>query len=330
MKVVITGGTGFIGLRLARALLARGKITAPSGKPEPIDAMVLFDVVVPEKHPEGLDARVQIVAGEISDAAAVDKLLDHPDIGVFHLASVVSGGAEQDFDLALKVNLHGHLVLLEAARRLGSRPRYVFSSSIAAYGGAATGKSVSDITKQTPQTTYGMTKAVGELLVNDYTRKGFIDGRAARLPAVIVRPGKPNKAASSFVSAVIREPLNGIDYTLPVAPETTMPVAGYRTVVDDLIALYEADAAALGDDRAVNLPNLAVTMADMMASLKRVAAKTGHQLGAIDVKPDAFITAIVDGWPTHQDAPRAAALGLPKDKGLDEIIQAYMEDYLGR
>src|SRR5689334_18581287 len=152
MKVVITGGTGFIGLRLARELLKRGELTAPSGKRERIDEMVLFDVVVPDQRPAGLDDRVKIVAGEIADKATVDKLIDTPNIGVFHLASVVSGGAEQDFGLALRVNLHGHLHLLEAVRRLGSKPRYVFASSIAAFGGKAMGNEVSDLTKQTPQT----------------------------------------------------------------------------------------------------------------------------------------------------------------------------------
>lgn len=326
MKVVITGGTGFIGLRLARQLLAHGTATAPSGRKEPIDEMVLFDVVVPPQRPEGLDERVKIVAGEISDQKAVAALIDRPDIGVYHLASVVSGGAEQDFELALNVNLYGHLHLLEAIRKIGSRPRYLFSSSIAAYGGKAMPKAANDQTKQTPQTTYGMTKAVGELLVNDYTRKGFIDGRTARLPGVIVRPGKPNKAASSFISAVVREPLNGIDYVLPVPLDLHMPVAGYRTVVSALEALFEVDGAALGDDRGVNLPNLCVSVGDMAASLRRVAGD--RKLGKIDVQPDDFVISIVSGWPMELGAERAEAIGLPKDTSLDDVIRAYMEDYL--
>lgn len=328
MKIVITGGTGFLGLRLARQILARGSATAPSGKKEPVDEIVLFDVVVPQTRPEGLDDRVKIVAGEIADEKAVSALIDRKDIGVYHLASVVSGGAEQDFNSALQVNLYGHLHLLEAIRKLGSRPRYLFSSSIAAYGGTQMPKRVTDQTKQTPQTTYGMTKAVGELMVNDYTRKGFIDGRTARLPGVIVRPGKPNKAASSFISAVIREPLNGIDYVLPVPLDLDMPVTGYRTVVSGLEALFEVDGAKLGDDRGVNLPNLDVKVADMIAALKRVAGM--RKLGKIDVQPDNFVMSIVSGWPAHLDAARAEMLGLPKDKSLDDVIRAYMEDYLGK
>jgi nucleoside-diphosphate-sugar epimerase len=328
MKIVITGGTGFLGLRLARQILAHGTATAPSGKKEPVDEMVLFDVVVPSSRPEGLDDRVKIVAGEIADEKAVSALIDRPDIGVYHLASVVSAGAEQDFNSALQVNLYGHLHLLEAIRKVGSKPRYLFSSSIAAYGGKALPKLVTDQTKQTPQTTYGMTKAVGELMVNDYTRKGFIDGRTARLPGVIVRPGKPNKAASSFISAVIREPLNGIDYVLPVPLDLDMPVAGYRTVVSALEALFEVDGAKLGDDRGVNLPNLDVKVTDMIAALKRVASD--RKLGKIDVQPDPFVVSIVSGWPAHLDAARAENLGLPKDKSLDDIIRAYIEDYLGK
>ncbi|MBY0510919.1 MAG: NAD-dependent epimerase/dehydratase family protein [Rhodospirillaceae bacterium] len=326
MKVVITGGAGFIGLRLARRILDIGKLHGPSGKLEPIGSVVLFDNVVPSERPADLDARAQFVAGEVFDRDTIFRIIDRPDIAVFHLASIVSGGAEQDFDLAMKVNLDGHLHVLEAMRRLGPKPRYVFSSSIATYGGAQVPKQVADPTRHTPQTTYGMTKSVGELLVNDYTRKGFIDGRSARLSTVIVRPGKPNKAASSFVSAVIREPLNGVDYELPVGWDTTMPVVGYRTVVDGIIALYELDSAKLGDDRAMNLPNISVTVAEMVASLKRVAA--GRALGHISVKIDPFVAPIVAGWPAHVDASRAEGLGLPKDAGLDTIISAYMADYL--
>jgi nucleoside-diphosphate-sugar epimerase len=305
-------------MRLARRILERGKLAGQS-----VDEIVLFDVVAAP----AFDARVKSVVGEIFDRDTVFKLIDRPDIGVFHLASVVSGGAEQDFDLAMKVNLHGHLHVLEAQRRLGSRPRSVFSSSIAAYGGSQVPKNVGDATRQTPQTTYGATKSIGELLVNDYTRKGFIDGRSARLSTVIVRPGRPNKAASSFVSAVIREPLNGVDYALPVAMETLMPVVGYRAVVDGIIALYEADGAALGDDRALNLPNITVSVAEMVESLHRVAA--GRQLGNIRVQLDPFIVPIVAGWPTHVAADRAAALKLPPAAGIDSIIAAYIEDYLG-
>ena len=287
---------------------------------------MLFDNAVPKEHPEGLSGNVKVRAGEITDRTAIFDLIDREDIAVFHLASVVSAGAEQDFDLALRVNLEGHLNVLEALRRLGSRPRYVFSSSLAAYGGTHTPRQVNDATRQIPQTTYGMTKSVGELLVNDYTRKGFIDGRCGRLSAVIVRPGKPNKAASGFVSGVIREPLNGIDYVLPVDLDTRMPVVGYRSVVDSILALHELSGDSLGDDRALNLPNVSVTIGEMVASMKRVVA--GRTLGQVTVNIDPFVESMVRGWPTHVGDERALQLGLPAADDLDDVIRAYIDDFM--
>lgn len=327
MKVVITGGAGFIGVQLARRLTQLGSLTGPSGKAEKIDSILCFDMVTPDKPYAGLDSRTQFVAGEISDRATVQKLFDRPDLSVFHLASVVSGGGELDFDLAMRVNLDGNLHVLESARALGSKPRVVFASSIAVFGGKAMPKQVGDDTKQVPQTTYGMTKAIGELLVNDYSRKGFLDGRAARLPTVIIRPGKPNKAASSFASGVFREPLNGQPCALPVGYDAVMPLAGYRTIVEGFVRLHEVDGAALGEDRAVSLPSLDVTVGDMVAGLKRVAGN--RHLGEITVEKDPVIERIVATWPTGTHYERALKLGLPKDPDLDSIIKAYIEDFLG-
>lgn len=328
MKVIITGGAGFIGLQLARRLTALGSLTGPSGRTEKIEDLLLFDVATPQGRPAGLDERARFISGEISDKAIVKRLFDRPDLSVFHLASVVSGGGELDFDLAMRVNLDGNLHVLESARALGSRPRVVFASSIAVFGGRAMPKHVGDATKQTPQTTYGMTKAIGELLVNDYTRKGFIDGRSARLPTVIIRPGKPNKAASSFASGVFREPLNGVECILPVGTETVMPLAGYRTIVECFVRLHEAAGEKLGEDRAVSLPSLDVTVADMIAALKRVAGN--RKLGEIRVEKDPVIEKIVSTWPMGTTFERALSLGLPKDPDLDSIVRAYIEDFLPR
>ncbi len=326
MKIVITGGAGFLGIMLARRLLGLAYMPGASGERLKIDEIVLFDMAVPDRRPAGLDHRATFIAGEISDKAAIDRLIDRPDIGIFHLASVVSGGGEADFDLAIRVNLTGHLRVLEAARALGSQPRIVFASSIAVFGGSAMPKTVGDATKQLPQTTYGMTKAVGELLINDYSRKGYIDGRAARLPTVVIRPGKPNAAASSFASGVFREPLNGAECILPVGLNTIMPVAGYRTVIEGFLRLYEADAQALGDDRAISLPAINVNVETMIAALKRVAAD--RKLGPIRIKRDPVIERIVAGWPVGSRFDRALALGLPQDPDLDSIIRAYIADFL--
>ena len=326
MKVVITGGCGFIGLRLAQRLLERGELTGPSGGPEPIDELVLFDMSAPPALPDALDGRVTVLLGEISNRDEIFQLVDRDDISVFHLASVVSGGGEKDFDLAIRVNLDGGLNVMEACRARAGLPRLVFASSIAVFGGTAMPKVVGDTVKQTPQTTYGATKAICELLVNDYTRKGFLDGRSARLPTVIIRPGKPNAAASSFVSGLFREPLNGVPCALPVQPETVMPVLGYRSIVEGFIKLHELDGAALGDDRALSLPSLTVTVAEMIKALDRVAGD--RPLGKITVEPDPFIEAIVATWPLDASHQRATALGLSKEASLDDIVRAYIEDYL--
>ena len=326
MKVVITGGTGFIGRMLARSILARGSLTGPSGAQEEVDAITLFDAVEPPVPLEGLDGRAKVVIGDIADKDLVFGLLDRDDVSVFHLASVVSGGGEKDFDLAIRVNLMGGLNVLEAARARAGTPRLVFASSLAVFGGSAMPAVVGDTTKQTPQTTYGVTKSIGELLINDYTRKGFIDGRAARLPTIVIRPGRPNLAASSFASGVFREPLNGAPCALPVKLDTVMPVLGYRSAVAGFIALHEAAPEALGDDRTVNFPAHAVTVAEMIAALKRVAGD--RLLGEITVEPDAAIEAIVATWPVQTEFARAAALGLPIEDGLDDIVRAYIEDFL--
>jgi len=326
MKVIITGGTGFVGLSLARRILEKGTLSGPEGQQEEIDSLVLFDAVVPDQRPAGLDDRVAIEAGDISDGDRVAALVDRDDLSVFHLASVVSGGGEKDFDLAMRVNLDGSRALFEACRRRESMPRLVFASSLAVFGGSAMPKTIGDTTKPLPQTTYGMTKAVCELLINDYTRKGFFDGRSARLPTVVIRPGKPNLALSSFASGVFREPLNGVDYVCPVGIDTRIPVIGVRTVIEGFISLHEAGSGVLGEDRAVTLPSLSVTVAEMIDSLQRVAGV--RELGAIEVKPDPLVESVCASWPFHTEHSRALSIGLPADENLDDIVRAYIEDYL--
>jgi nucleoside-diphosphate-sugar epimerase len=326
VKVVITGGTGFLGLRLARTLLARGELAGSNGARAAIDAMVLFDQAAPDKRPDGLDERVSFVAGDISDRDTVFSLVDRDDVSVFHLASVVSGGGEKDFDLAMRVNLDGGRHVLEALRARAGLQRLVFASSMAVFGGDTMPDRVGDATKQTPQTTYGATKSIGELLVNDYTRKGYLDGRSARLPTVIIRPGKPNAAASSFVSGLFREPLGGTDFVLPVEPDTAMPVLGYRAVVDGIVALHDIDASRLGTDRAVSLPALNVTVQEMLDALHRVAG--ARRLGHITVDPDPFIEGIVRTWPAATYDERARGLGLPCEASLDDVVRYYIDDYL--
>ncbi len=320
MRIVVTGGLGFVGLALARRLLDRGDV----------DRLVLFDAPAAADPPADVTDRAGIVRGDIRDRALVRTVLGAGagggDVAVFHLASVVSAHGEQDFDHALTVNLDGGRNVLEACRTLGSPPKLVFASTLATFGGSAMPETVTDTTKLTPQTTYGTTKAICELLVNDYTRKGFVDGRTARLPTVIIRPGAANAAASAFASAVFREPLAGRDYVLPVGPETRIPVISTRTVVECLIRLQGVDGKALGDDRAVNLPSISVTVGEMIESLQRVAG--GRTIGAIEFRIDQEIERIVQTWPLYASADRAGALGLPQDSVLDDIVRAYVVDFL--
>jgi len=325
MKVVVTGGAGFLGQQLARTLFGRKTLTGPSGRQEEIDSLVLFDAV-PAERPSWADTRVETVAGDITDRESVFALCDRDDLSVFHMASVMSGGGEADFDLAMRVNLEGGRNVLEALRAREGTPRLVFTSALSVFGGDVARDSVGDTTKHTPQTTYGVTKAIMELLVNDYTRKGFVDGRSPRLPTVIVRPGAPNAAASSFASSVVREPLKGIDVVVPVPGSTAMAVIGHRAVIGCLVAMHELDGARLGHDRAVELPSFSATVDDLVRSLQRVAGD--RPLGTVTIEPDPAIVRIVETWPTQTSFERATALGLPADADADFIVRSFIEDFV--
>ena len=320
MKVVVTGGCGFLGMRLARKLLERGELTGPDGVATPIDEIALADVQVPAGRPSWADQRVSFWSGDVSDPAWTESLVDRDDISVFHLASIVSSHAETDLDLALHVNIDGARSILNAARRRAGATRFVTTSTFATFGGDLPGV-CTDGTKQTPQSTYGVTKVLLELLVNDYTRRGLIDGRTARLATVIIRPGAANLAASSVASAIFREPLAGRDYEVPVAPETRMAVAGIRAVVEGLVALHEADPALLGADRAMSFPSTDHTIQEMADTLRRVAAD--RPLGAITWNPDPRIVALVSTWPAVVDASNALAIGVPPADPLERIVRDY-------
>lgn len=329
MKVVITGGTGFLGRQIAKAIIAQNGLTDGAGRLSPLTSLCLFDMAVPDGPFDGLtDPRIEYVSGDITDAAQLQALIDCDEIVIFHLASIVSAGGEADFDLAMRVNLGGMQNILEAARRLNVAPRVIFASSLAVFGGANMPKIVSDTTKQTSRITYGITKTIGELLINDYTRKGYIDGRSARLANIIIRPGLPNAAASAFCSGVFREPLNGEAVRVPVDEDTMLPVQGYRSCIDGFMALAQMDGDRLGDDRAVFLPNRSYKVSEMIAALQRVAAANNLPLGDITFAKDPHIAAIMAAWPQSIDAARGLALGLPDDAALDDIIQHYIDDFV--
>jgi nucleoside-diphosphate-sugar epimerase len=320
MNVLITGGAGFLGQRLARQLLARGELSDSQGRVQRIDRLVLVDVVPANDFG---DERVRVVTGDIADGALLRQAIDTDTSSIFHLAAIVSGQAEADFDLGMRINLDATRVLLDISRELGHKPKIVFTSSVAVYGGRLPDV-VRDDTALNPRSSYGTQKAIGELLVNDYSRRGFIDGRVLRLPTISVRPGKPNKAASSFASGVIREPLNGESTVVPVAEDAKLWLLSPRAAIDSLIAGHELQAEALGDSRTVNLPGLSVSVADMVDALGKVAGP--EPVSRISFVPDPAVERIVNSWPAAWDVTRAKALGLSADPDFESVVRAYIDE----
>ena len=323
MKLLITGGGGFVGARLARTLLARGTLAG-----ERIDRMVLTDIAPP---PADLvaDARVEARTGPL--LAQTDALRTEAFDGVFHLASAVSGECELDFDLGLRSNLDSTRALLDALRANvnagGKVTRVVFSSSVAVFGpdpAVPLPKLVADDTLPAPQTSYGTQKLICEHLIADYTRKGYIDGRAARLMTVTVRPGKPNAAASSFFSGIIREPLAGVEAICPVSPEVSHPMSSPTRTVDGLIAVYEASREAFCGRTALNLPALNVRVSEMLDALEQVAGSAVR--ARVRFERDERIAGIVANWPGGATAARAARLGLLPHENFADIIRQYIDD----
>lgn len=320
MRILITGGTGFIGKQLAQRLLDMNSLALDGQAPRPIERIVLFDAFAGDGVPA--DPRIELVTGDIADPGVVARVTDGIDL-VWHLAAVVSSAAEADFDLGMQVNLHGLMTLLETLRKQGKTPRLVSASGFAVFGGKLP-EVVNDDTALTPQSSYGMQKAVGELLVADYARKGFVDGRVVRLPTVAVRPGKPNKAASTFFSSIIREPLVGLPAVCPVHPGTRVYLTSPRRVIESMLLAMTLSPQTLGNERIIPLPGVTTTVAEMVAALQRVAGEDVVKL--IRWEPDATIQRIVEGWPSQVDAPRARALGFSADADFDAIIRAHIED----
>ena len=320
MNIVITGGAGFLGQRLARQLLVRGMLRDGESGERPIDRIVLVDVVPP---PAFADDRIVAMTGDIADPDLLARAIGAGTTSIFHLAAIVSGMAEADFDLGMRINVDATRLLLDICRHSGRRPRVVFTSSVAVYGGDLP-PTVTDTTAVNPRSSYGTQKAVAELLIGDWTRRGFVDGRVLRLPTISVRPGRPNAAASSFASGMIREPLNGDAAVCPVAADTRLWLMSPPTAIECLITAHEIPADALGPNRIVNLPGISITAGEMAAALERVAGS--EVAGRIRWERDDRIERIVASWPGAWDTARALALGFAGDQSFDAIIRAYLED----
>ena len=329
VNVLITGGAGFLGSRLARDLLTTGALAVGGGKIRPLDRLTLVDRV-PVPPDLAADARVSGIEGDLGSLLAPDLGAPAPlpaaDV-IFHLAAAVSAECEADFDLGIRANLRATEALLAACRSLGTSPVVVFASSLAAFGDSRDHPLpavVDDQTLPNPQTSYGVQKVIGEQLVADYTRKGFLRGRTVRLMTVCVRPGRPNAAASGFLSSIIREPLAGQRAVCPVGPQTAVALASPARTIQGLRRAAASDDDTWGGRSAVNLPALTVTVADMVEALEQVAGPEAAAL--IDWVPDPALARIVGGWPARLRTDRAARFGLTPDPDFRSIIEMHITE----
>jgi D-erythronate 2-dehydrogenase len=322
MHILIIGAAGMIGHKLTERLVHDGGLAGRA-----IDRLTLADVILPGAPPI-FSGKVDVMAADVSTPGAAEKLIaGRPDV-IFHLAAIVSGEAEADFDKGYRINLDGTRALIEAIRRTGDgyHPKLVFTSSVAVFG-APFPEAISDDFHLTPLTSYGTQKAICELLLADYTRRGILDGVGIRLPTICVRPGKPNKAASGFFSSIIREPLAGHEAVLPVADTVRHSHATPRAAVGFLIHAAGLLPAQLGTRVNLTMPGVSCTVADEIAALRRIA---GDKVASrIRREPDATIMRIVDGWPQRVEARRALALGFSAESSFDDIVRIHIEDELG-
>jgi D-erythronate 2-dehydrogenase len=320
MQIVITGAAGFLGQRLVKALLDRGELTDSSGRLRRIEKVLAFD-----RSPLSIppDTRVETLTGDITDPGTPGRLLGRDTSSVFHLAAVVSSQAEEDLELGMRVNFDAARALLERVRLHAPGAKFITTSSVAVFGGELPER-VDDTQVWAPQSSYGTQKAMVDLLLSDYSRRGYVDGRILRMPTIVVRPGKPNRAASSFASSIVREPLHGEQSVCPVSPETILWLMSPEKAIANLIHGHELPPAAFSHGRVVNLPGLSISVHEMIQSLRRAAGEPVAQ--RIRFEPNPAIERIVNSWPGNFSALYARALGFVPDEDFDSIVRRFMQE----
>ena len=323
MKVVVTGAAGFLGRRLIRELLRRGTLADATGIEHPIERIDAFDVVLPNMP---RDERLTVSRGDITAPDQLAKLITADVTTIFHLAAVVSGQAERDFDLGMRVNLDATRLVMERVRIAAPGARFLTTSSVAVFGGHMP-PVVPDTYVWKPQSSYGTQKAISDLLLADYSRRGYLDGRSLRMPTIVVRPGKPNNAASSFASGIIREPLGGEEAVCPVSTETLLWLMSPDKAIQNMLHACALSAEQLGADRVINMPGLSITVAEMIEALRDVGGDAAVRL--IRMERDPAVEKIVNSWPGNFTADLARRLGFTADNDFRSIIEAYMADMAG-
>lgn len=322
MNILVTGAAGFLGRRLIEALLLRGSLTDRTGESRPIGQIVAFDMV----ELTGIDdPRVKVVCGDIADPEVLDSLIDASTDSIFHLAAVVSSQAEADFELGMRINFTATRNMLERVRTLGTCPKWVMTSSVAVFGGQLPER-VRDDQVWAPQSSYGTQKAMNDLLLADYSRRAFVDGRSLRMPTIVVRPGKPNLAASSFASGIIREPLNGQPSVCPVPLDTRLWLMSPAQAIRNLIHGHELPAEQLTEGRVINMPGLSITVERMIDALRQTAGE--EVAGRIRMERNPAIERIVGSWPGAFCATYSRDLGFTADEHFTDVIEQFINEYL--
>ncbi|WP_339519032.1 D-erythronate dehydrogenase [Pseudomonas proteolytica] len=321
MNILVTGAAGFLGRRLIEALLLRGSLTDRTGQSRPIEQIVAFDMV----ELTGInDPRVKVVCGDIANAHVLERLIDANTDSIFHLAAVVSSQAEADFELGMRINFSATQHMLERVRQLGTCPKWVMTSSVAVFGGQLP-EQVPDNQVWAPQSSYGTQKAMNDLLLADYSRRAFVDGRSLRMPTIVVRPGKPNLAASSFASGIIREPLNGQTSVCPVPLDTRLWLMSPAQAICNLIHGHELGSEQLTEGRVINMPGLSITVERMIDALRQTA---GAQVAErIRLEPNQAIERIVGSWPGAFCATYSRDLGFTADERFTDVIEQFIHEY---